>query len=172
MLFIDTYELTRLGQEVHGQTPISRFDRLLADLPEQPDTTVSWSIRGEVDARGQRFLHIGVKARPMLECQRCLSPVEWPVESINRIMVVNSESDLDARGAYEEDPDDMIERIVGSQRIATLELIEDELILGLPYVPKHDVCPSKPASASDETESGAGAGRPSPFAALGRLKKN
>ena len=53
-----------------------------------------------------------------------------------------------------------------------VELIEDELILALPLVPRHEHCPvTLPASAADEgAEDAAAEPAPSPFAALARLK--
>src|SRR5690606_34577295 len=86
--YIDTFELTRLGQEVSGQAPIARFGRLIGDLPGQEDTVVSWSLRGMQDARGRHFLQVHIKAAPTLECQRCLKPFQWPVDSTNRLQVV------------------------------------------------------------------------------------
>ncbi len=168
--YVDTYELTRVGHEVHGQAGIDRFDRLLEDLPEQAGTTVSWTVKGEMDSFGQRFLHVHVKAAPMLECQRCMKPFEWVVDSRNRLQVVKSEADLDAGDAADDDPDDVIERILGSQRLDVLALVEDEIILSLPYVPKHDVCPSLPEPLEEEPDSDSV--RPSPFAALDQLKKD
>lgn len=168
--YVDTYELTRLGQEVHGQAPIARFERLIGDLPEQLDTMVSWSVQGIQDARGRHFLRVKVKAEPTLECQRCLKPFQWPVDSTNRLEVVKSQAALEAEDVLDAESDDIIERIVGSQRLDVLELVEDEIILGLPYVPKHDVCPSLPEPLSQEPD--VDPARPSPFAALGQLKKN
>ncbi|SHI28331.1 YceD family protein [Pollutimonas bauzanensis] len=168
--YVDTYELTRVGQEVRGQAPIDRFERLLEDLPEQAGTMVSWAIKGEMDSFGQRFLQVHVRAAPMLECQRCMKPFEWAVDSRNRLQVVKSEADLDAGDAADTDPDDVIERILGSQRLDVLALVEDEIILCLPYVPKHDVCPSLPELL--EEEPGSDSVRPSPFAVLDQLKKD
>ena len=168
--YVDTYELTRLGQGVQGQTPIDYFDRLLEDLPEQSDSLVSWSLKGEMDARGQHFLRLSVKAVPVLECQRCLGAFEWPVETDNRLQVVKSEADLDVESAFDADPDELIERIVGSKRLDVLTLVEDEIILSLPYVAKHDVCPSLPETLEEEPDTDEG--RPSPFAVLGQLKKD
>lgn len=169
--YVDTYVVTRSGQEVNGQTPIAHFERLIEGLPEQEDTTVSWSVRGEIDQHGRHFLLLSVQAAPVLECQRCLQPFQWPVAAENRLRVVKSESDLDDEGNQEADADDMVESIVGSPRLDVLELIEDEIILALPYVPKHDVCPSLPKSlAAQEPEDDAA--KPSPFAVLGQLKKD
>src|SRR5690606_14388058 len=160
--YVDTYELTRAGQEIRGQAPIDQFERLIEDLPEQADTTVSWSIKGEMDAFGQRFLHVHVIAAPLLECQRCMKPLEWAVDSQNRLQVVNSEAALDVDDGTDVDPDDAIERILGSQRLDVLALVEDEIILSLPYVPKHDVCSLLSESLAEEPD--ADEVRPSPFA--------
>ena len=49
------------------------------------------------------------------------------------------------------------------------ELVEDELILALPLVPRHDACPqplAAPATAEEPL-----AERPNPFAALAALKR-
>lgn len=168
--YVDTYELTRGGHEVSGQAAIDQFERLIEDLPDQAVTTVSWVVKGEMDVFGQRFLQVHVKASPMLECQRCMQPFAWQVDSRNRLQVVNSEADLDAGEAADIDPDDLIERILGSQRLDVLALVEDEVILSLPYVPKHDVCPSLPESLAEEPDTDTA--RPSPFAVLGQLKKD
>ncbi|NYT62222.1 DUF177 domain-containing protein [Alcaligenaceae bacterium] len=168
--YVDTYELTRAGHEVSGQAAIAQFERLLEGLPEQADTTVEWVVKGEMDAFGQRFLRVQVKASPMLECQRCMQPFAWSIDSLNRLQVVNSEADLDAGEAADTDPDDLIERILGSQRLDVLALVEDEVILSLPYVPKHDVCPSLPESLVQEPDTDPA--RPSPFSVLGQLKKD
>ena len=52
------------------------------------------------------------------------------------------------------------------------ELIEDELIMSAPLVPKHEVCPTLvPMSAVDAAFEDALDARPNPFAALAQLKK-
>lgn len=168
--YADTFELTRSGRAITGQTPIAHFERLTEDLPEQADTTVSWSVKGELDARGQHFLRVSVKAEPTLECQRCLKPFQWPVEAENRLQVVKSEAALEDEGVVDADSDDLVERIVGSQRLDVLALVEDEIILSLPYVPKHDVCPSLPEPL--DPEPGTEDTKPSPFAVLSKLKKD
>jgi uncharacterized protein len=165
IVYVDTYMLTRLAREVSGSVEISHFERLLIDLPEQDESLVRWSVRGETDAHGQRFLHVGVKASPQLICQRCVQPFMFEVDVASRLRLVASESDLDPEGGPD---DDAPERIIGSQRFDVLGLVEDEIILALPYVPKHDVCPSLPTPLDVDSDDG----RPSPFSVLSQLKKN
>lgn len=171
MQYVDTNEISRLGQEVTGQTPVTRFVRLINDLPLQPESTISWSIKGSTDIHGQRFLDLHVQGHITLECQRCMAPMVWPIDTTSRLQVVKSQEALELEDAQDlTDPDEIIERIMGTPRLDVLALVEDELILGLPYVPKHDVCPAGTALPEEETDSDSGL--PSPFAVLSQLKKD
>jgi len=169
-LYIDTLEFARLGRKLEGRAPLQQFSRLVGDLPAQAgDAVVSWSLSGESTLAGLSFLDVRVQACVTLLCQRCLSPFEYPVDSRNRLQLVKFEADLEDESDLDEDE---IERIVGSKRFDVLELVEDELILGLPYVPRHEVCPSDPTlpyAGAKEVERNV---RPSPFAVLGKLKKD
>jgi len=172
--YIDTYELTRLGQLLEGRTPLRQFLRLAEGLPPQGDAHADWSLRGEQDALGRRFLHLHVTAGVVLECQRCLTPFVYPLDASSRLEVAATEADLDGESGDEgEEP---VERIVGSRRLDVLALVEDEIILGVPYVPRHDGCPdaARPPDGGDAAGAGPqdGQKKPSPFAVLGRLKKN
>ena len=112
------------------------------------------------------MFELTVHAALMLECQRCLGPMRYLVDGKTVFDVVRSESELGSED--DADEDDEPERIIGSRRFDLVALIEDELILGVPYIPRHDECPgisSKPAVAAPETVE-----RPSPFAVLGKLK--
>lgn len=166
--YIDTFELARSGRQVQGQAPLGQFARLMAGLPRQAGTLVRWSLQGESDAAGRSFVTVRAQAEPTLECQRCLSAFVYPVNVDNRLEIVDTEAGLADEDA---DPEDA-ERILGSQRFDVLALVEDELILGLPYVPKHDVCPSEHGSPAKADAPQADDARPSPFAVLERLKKN
>jgi uncharacterized protein len=80
--------------------------------------------------------------------------------------------------------DDEADVIVGSRQFDLVDLIEEELLLSLPLVPKHEVCPavheslvsgvSGPTEEADEESEEAGdeGKRPNPFAALEALKKD
>ena len=93
-------------------------------------------------------------------CQRCNAPFAYLVDSQTLLHLVKSEDDLDdgfsasGQGDGEDDEDDdgeegqgfapdQPEKVVGSHHFDLLAQIEDELILSVPYVPKHDVCPAR-----------------------------
>jgi len=54
-----------------------------------------------------------------------------------------------------------------------LDLVEDEMILEVPYVPRHDLCPEPLGESETEAQAAdsvTDVQRPSPFAVLGQLK--
>ncbi len=63
------------------------------------------------------------------------------------------------------------ERGVISRDFDALSLVEDELILSLPLVPRHEVCPEHLPSQVEDEAFEAASERPNPFAALAALKK-
>lgn len=173
---LDVFEFVRRRQEVRGKFSVHHLSRLLHGLPEQPvagqagayqDAGVArFEARGLGEVDGKALLELSVHTVLRLECQRCLEPMPYQVEGRAVFEVVRSESELGSDDEAEDD--DEPERIVGSRRFDLAALIEDELILGVPYIPRHESCPGqseKPAAADPDAVE-----RPSPFAVLGRLK--
>lgn len=166
---IDTFALARTGASRQGDVSLSGFERLLNDLPEQVEgSRVTWEVVGTSDSSGRLFMRLQVQAVMAMVCQRCMEPFDYPVQVDTKLEVVQSESELtdenDTDAALDDDTPD---QIVGSHRFDILELVEDELIMAVPYVPRHDVCVALP-SQDDYGEQDA---KPSPFAALAGLKK-
>ena len=173
---LDVFELIRRQQDLRGKFSVHHLSRLLDGLPQQPvasQTTgeqdvgiVRFEARGLGEVDGKALLELSVHATLMLECQRCLGAMLYPIDGVVVFDVVRNESDLGSDDDAEDD--DEPERIVGSRRFDLAALIEDELILGVPYIPRHDSCPGqsdRPAAADPDAVE-----RPSPFAVLGQLK--
>jgi len=166
---VDAWELARKGSELHGVAALSGFVRLLSGLPEQAPSEVKWDLGGATEKTGRRFLALHAEATVRMECQRCLELFDLGLVVDNRLELVETETETEAEDDTEEDPDSP-DRVLGSTHLDVLALVEDELILALPYVPKHDVCPSLPEEL--KSAEGSESGRPSPFAVLAELKKD
>jgi uncharacterized protein len=121
----------------------------------------------------QPYLRLALAGDIWLECQRCLGPYRHTFDVAVEYRIAATEEEADG---YPLD-DDEVEVIVGSHRFDVRDLIDEELLLSLPLVPKHDACPE----IHDSLVSGAGADapahedaaeleRPHPFAALEALK--
>jgi uncharacterized protein len=100
-----------------------------------------------------------------MTCQRCLEQVEVPLEVDRAFRFVADE----ATAAAEDDTAE--EDLLAVSRAFDLPaLLEDELLMEVPVVPRHDVCPHHvPLSSSDPAFEEAAAPE-HPFARLKVLK--
>lgn len=167
-LVFDAFECSRRGLEYHGEVPLSRLLRLVEGLPEQPGS-VSWQIRGDTGPLGEALLQLAVQASPVVVCQRCLEPFEWPVDSLVALQLVRSQAELDTEDPIsDEEVERGYEKVLGSAHFDVLEQIEDELILAMPYIARHPVCPAETPAGADVSEPQPE--KRNPFAALGELR--
>jgi uncharacterized protein len=170
----------RKGLSLQGQLSLAQFARLaeLALSPVEPalqdagqPAQVSWDIQAELvpvsGGDAQIWMHLKAEVDLPMQCQRCMGPVTLPVKADASFRFVYDEATAEAEDdASEED------LLVLTPELNVLELIEDELIMSTPIVPKHEKCPTMvPMSAVDEAFEEALEARPNPFAALGQLKK-
>jgi uncharacterized protein len=113
-----------------------------ASLDDELNEPVSWTARGESrenpGSAADLYLHLTIQATPWVECQRCLTPYRERLDVAATYLIVASDEDADAVPL----DDDEVDPIVGSRQFDLYDLIEEELLLSLPLVPKHAVCPS------------------------------
>ena len=167
---LDVAALCRLGQVVEGEWPLAEMTRLTDSLAAPAgDEQVRWRAAGRVQpvaGAPQRWLDLRAGADVTLQCQRCLQPLPQRLDVDRRFRFVDDEDEA-ARLAEESDDD----VLALARRFDLHALVEDELILALPLVPRHDACPLPlPAAAPDAAGEGAPEA-PHPFAALARLRK-
>ena len=154
-----------------GQWPLRQLRRVAEATiagaePDVVDELV-WHARGERrktrGGDGQVWLQLHVTTRLALECQRCLKPVTVPIEVDRSFLFVAGE---DAAAQLDAESDDDV--LALSRAYDLRDLIEDEVLLALPLVPRHESCPEplqvSPEDLLEEPE-------PSPFAALAALKR-
>jgi uncharacterized protein len=162
---LDVAALAAEAATLEGTWPLPDLARLCADHPADappPAGEVAWRVRGErraVSGSGPEIrLHLHAKTIVHRVCQRCLRPMPLPLEVDCALRFVEDESlaaELDA------DSDDDVLALEREHDLR--ELVEDELLLALPMVPRHDRCPDATSTAdsdADVTE------RDHPFAAL------
>lgn len=171
-LQLDVAALAEEAAALSGRWALAGFKRLAegspADAPPAAaDAAVEWSARGELrrvtGGAPEIWLHVQALATPRLQCQRCLEPVDVPLEIERRLRFVHGEEQAAALDADSEDDVLALERSLDLR-----QLVEDELLLAVPLVPRHDVC-TRPLPEAPQAEEAAE--RPaSPFAVLESLK--
>ncbi len=156
---IDGVEFARCRGRMRGAVLVGRLERLVDALSESTGE-LAWEVVGWVGADGKAMLRLQVSGSLALTCQRCLESLRWPCELVTQFVLVPEGSEW-PEGDLE---DDGVDAIPASTAMAMLPLLEDEVLLALPAVPRHEIC-RLPGPALDK-------GAESPFAALARLKKH
>lgn len=164
--------LAASGEPLVGVMPLQKLERLAQEsIRLQPDLMVNWQAAAElrVGSTGQpdTWLHLEANTTVPMTCQRCMGAVQTPLQIDQWYRFVASEEIAMAEDdASEED------LLVMAPQFDLLALLEDELLMALPLVPMHEVCPVAPLlSAGDLGGDVDEEARPHPFAALAQLKK-
>lgn len=165
---LDVANFTRNNGDLQGVWRLADMPRLVESLFQAPgDAVANWRAQGAqkpvTGGAPEVWLHLRGDARVVLQCQRCLQALEQQLVVDRRFRFVRDEAQ--ALRLDEESDDDVM---MLEPRMDLAELVEDEFILGLPIVPRHEICPSPlKASAVDQPTIEAA---PNPFAVLAGLK--
>lgn len=168
---VDVAAWAETGRAARGETPLHDLPRLAHGVratPEEP--VITWRVTGE-----HRATSDGVK-RPALAfdadvvlpltCQRCLDQVDVPIHVDRHLIFAPDEAQAAALDADSED-----DVLALTPALDLRKLIEDELILALPMIPRHAACPDAPvARVQSDGFTAAPAGQGRPFDVLARLK--
>ena len=155
---IDGFEFAAAGATQQGVWAVGDFPRL-RDMLASGAGEIRYEINGVHDARGRPALRVRVLGALLLRCQRCLEPMRFEVDTDETLVLAATQAEIDAEPADASAPD----RLLAGEEMRVRDLLEDELILALPYAPRHEGCEAGAAAGGDE--------RISPFAGLrGMLK--
>jgi len=133
-----------------------------------PARRVHWHAVGSlrrVGGEDQVWMHLQADADVILQCQRCLLPLTLPVDVDRHFRFV---ADEDMAAALDDEIDDEV--LVLAKSLNLRDLVEDELLLALPLVPRHDVCPEAVPMQFGDVE--AVEEKANPFAGLAILRKD
>lgn len=160
-ILIDPEAFAAEAQTLQGQFVLADFDErvwaheFFAGLQD----TVSFRLTGTRDRLKRLCLDLSVAGDLSLICQRCVAPVPFRLDETCRIVLFADEQSLDEAMLADEELEGMVIR----QETDIRELVEDQILMSLPFSPRHDDC----TNAALETVNH---NNPNPFAALAGLK--
>lgn len=165
---IDLIQLAERGARLTGTLPLKSMPRL-AQICDDGSGNVFVDLafeRGE----GEEVLlmHGTLRVCLRVTCQRCLRGMDLELEASPWLILLRSSERQDM---LEEEPD----VLVADKPVSLSALVEDELLLALPMVPRHELsrCPARVHMAGEtgidpsKTEDG----RTKPFSVLSKLMK-
>jgi uncharacterized protein len=156
---IDGFEFASAGAIQQGVWPLSDLPRL-RDMLVSDAGEVTYRLQGTRDGNGRPALQLRVKGTLQLRCQRCLEPLAFDIKAEDLLVLAATLSEIHAEPADASGPD----RILAGKEMPVRDLVEDALILALPYAPRHDRC--EPGAAVQDRNGS------SPFASLRGLMRD
>ena len=153
----DAFDLSARGAVLEGVVDAGSLPRMADSVADEGGTSrVGWTITGTADAMGRPALEIGLNGVVPLECQRCLREYDGPVAQVTLLLLARDERELARLDAEDEH-----EVVLAAAPLDALELVEDELLLTLPFAPRcgrpECVGAAGGADAADEGSSAFGA---------------
>jgi uncharacterized protein len=140
--WLDARRAAEGRREFSGTMSLARMTRLVPLLASS-DGFAWFSAGFGFDEQGKVAIRIEVEAELMLICQRSLEPYS---ELVKRSSVLGVIEDIAEEDSLPEHLDPVLAE---NGRLALLELVEEELLLGMPQVPR------KPEQAAESSVTGA-----------------
>ena len=160
---IDARRSAEQGLQLTGIMPLNEMSRLvtlLAAVKDKAKVTINCGI----DSEGWPYLKGKINVGVQLQCQRCLQPYDEQINTEFSLVPIANQDEAQLLPKHYE------ELLVANQSVDLATLIEDELLLSLPIVPRHrnNECLVQvsypPTDGLVEM--------PRPFSALAKLKHN
>jgi uncharacterized protein len=158
--FLSIQDLPRVAQEAASVENGDGFDWSVATHFEE-----------SLGSEPRHIMDVELKGRIHLLCQRCLKECPNELTQKSRFVLVGSEAEADSFPIE----DDLQEPLVASQHFDVLELLEDEVLLSLPLIPRHTdgACQAQEATFADKSRESDPLEKPlNPFNILKNMKKN
>ena len=160
---LNLLRLAKAGEQLQGLLDISRMRRVMAFLP-QSDGQLSYCLSFSFDDTGRICIQVELKAELQVICQRCLQPMQIDIDRESWLALIKDRSEMETLPARFEPL-----TLVDEDDLSILALLEDELLLAIPFAPLH---PESECSASEDVKRLQVEGKPNPFASLAQLKKD
>ena len=157
--FINLLRAAEGGYDIAGPVNFNRMARL-SEMVENRDGAAEVELHFAVDGQGIRIVTGRIRSELALTCQRCLEPMIVAVDIDVELGIVGSDEEAERL------PGDYEPLVTADDRLAVPVLVEDEILLALPAIPRHD----GGCAAGSPAESPPAGRKDNPFAVLSRLK--
>ena len=164
---IDPFRMAQNGLKLEGVLPISTMTRLAGSLSDTEGGEVRVSMNFDVDQTGLPFMYGRFRSTLSLICERCMEPMAIELDIKCLLAILKSERKVEELAEIYEPW-----IIENNEPVRVSSIVEDELILGLPIVPRHEhACLPKEAwYRGDDIDESEKEKKVSPFDVLASLK--
>lgn len=136
---INGFAFARAGERLEVRFAVAEFDRLSDVIVQHADagkTAITARLVGVKDKDSRCYIDLIVNAALELQCQRCLKSLSFDIDIDKRLELVRSEADI----VDDDVEDEWRDVLVASREMSVKSLVEDEILLALPMVARHEDC--------------------------------
>jgi uncharacterized protein len=132
---VDPRRFCKDAQVWESQSDVAAFPRLAHEFTQG---TLFCRVVGRADQLGGLSLKLEVHGQVELTCQRCLGAMQHDIEIDRMVYLARTEVEMERLEAL---PDS--DAILVGETLNLIDVVEDEVLLGLPMAPMHAVgeCP-------------------------------
>jgi len=145
-LEVDPIRLATRGEHLQGTIPLKQMKRLINALScSKGDVFID--VEFSVDINKVVILAGQIKTDAKLICQRCMGEMDLPIALDFQLAFVRSEAEMERL------PEGYEATLIDNTPMMLSDIIEDEILLALPAIPKHldDSCSSDDGWQKQET---------------------
>lgn len=172
---VNPFRLVEQRKSLTGLLPVSQLSRL-ADMVLPDSGAVTVSMHFTHSPGGLPMIDGRLAAALLLECQRCMQPMLFRLDHPFHLALSAFPGDVRA------EEEGLEVWLVEDERLFIQDVVEDEILLALPLVAKHDQCEpltvgfdapaaDGPATSPESLDAGGPFARKHPFAVLKDWKK-
>lgn len=142
--FIDSLDFANNNRELRGEIAMAQMPRLQdklivldAGFKHDHKEDISYILRGFRDRNDKPMLEVKLDGLCQLRCQRCLLGLIYPLKLVSQLLLVNNWDE----SSVEEDE---IDSILVESHLDVFSLFEEEILLSLPFAPRHPIGVCRP----------------------------
>lgn len=129
-LEVDPIRLAAREEHLQGTIPLKQMKRLIEALSSN-EGEVYIDVEFSVDINRVIILAGEIKTEAKLICQRCMGEMELPIALDFQLAFVRSEAEMERL------PEGYEATLIDNMTMMLSDIIEDEILLALPPIPKH-----------------------------------
>ena len=157
-MVVDSLEFARTAQQVAGTVAVAELIRV-ADQLFYDQGVIEYVITGRFDSRKRPRLNVEIRGEIHLCCQRCLRSLPYRLDTASDLLVLSG-------GNSEANDLGDLDGVAADPHTDILALVEDEVLLALPMVPRHPIGQCEIELHSDSLQEA------SPFGVMKQFKHN
>ncbi len=142
--FIDSLDFANNNRELHGEIAMAQMPRLqdklvVLDVGFEHDhkEDINYILRGFRDKNDKPMLEVKLDGLCQLRCQRCLQGLIYPLKLVSQLLLVKNWDESSVE-------EDKIDSILVDSHLDVFSLFEEEILLNLPFAPRHPVGVCRP----------------------------